>query len=185
MRHLQVTESVFSNPDELINLRFNTDLCDYLCKNYGGSALFQQMGAYSIISNMNAPFAQALALNTSVKDLHAHFIEGVLANHWEQNCRYRILKMTNTSLIAESIPNPDVAVALKTRHPGSALVCQTKVGIVSSVPGYLDLPFSHAEEISCVHRGDERCIYEVNFEFSAQQLKLRQKNGNFLLQQGA
>jgi hypothetical protein len=172
-----VTEAVFANPDEFINLRFNTDLCNYLSNNYGGNHLFYQMGAYSLVNFMHTPIGTAMAKAPSVKEAHPLFIEDIVARQWEKNVTYKILKLTDTLCIAEGIPNPDIADSLKTRHPGSASVCQTKVGIISAIPGYMGLPFSHAEEIKCVHRGDEKCVYEMDFEHAAQSFKFLHGHG--------
>lgn len=178
MRHLQVTEAVFANPDELINLRFNTDLCEYLGKNYGGNHLFYQMGAYSLVNNLNTPIGAYMAASPSVKEAHPRFIEEIVSKQWEKNYTYKILKLTDTLCVAEGVPNPDIADSLKIRHPGSTAVCQTKVGIISAIPGYMALPFSHAEEIKCVHRGDEKCVYEMDFEHAAQSFKFVSRRGS-------
>jgi hypothetical protein len=177
MRHLQVTEAAFANPDDLINLRFNTDLCDYLSRNYGGAHLFYQLGAYSLVNNMNTPIGTVMAQSASVKNAHLQFIEEMVAKHWEKNFSYKIVKLTDTLCIAEGVPNPDIADSLKIRNPGSTAVCQTKVGITSAIPGYMGLPFSHTEEIKCVHRGDEKCVYEMDFEHAAQSLKFLDGRG--------
>jgi plasmid maintenance system antidote protein VapI len=171
MRHLHVTEAAFANPDEMINLRFNTDLCNYLDKNYGGSHLFYQLGAYSVIHNMNTPISAALAKARNVKELFLQFTQEIIPMHWERNFSYKILEFSDSGFRGEGIPNPEIAESLKVRNPGSAAVCQTKVGIVASVPGYLGLPFAHAEEVSCVHRGDEKCVYEVDFELATRNFK--------------
>lgn len=167
MRHLQVTEAAFTNLDDVINLRFNTDLCDYLAKHYGGSHLFHQMGAYFIINNLNSPIGKALAKNKTLMELYQQFIEELVPKYWENNFRYRIVSIGPGFIRAEGVPNPDVADSLKVQNPGSASVCQTKVGLVSSVAGCLGVPFAHVEEISCVHRGDDKCVYDIDFERSS------------------
>jgi hypothetical protein len=176
MRHLQVTEATFSNPDDLINLRFNTDLCEYINKNYSGSHLFYHMGAYSVISNMNSPFAKIMSQMKSLPDLYQFYVEEMVVKHWEQNYNYRITNMTATSCRIESTPNNDVAAVLGVRNPGSHLVCQTKLGVSASVPGYLGLPFANARETSCVHLGDSSCVQEIDFELAAHQLARTEKN---------
>jgi predicted hydrocarbon binding protein len=178
MRYLQVTEAVFADPDQLINLRFNTDLCEYLSKNYGENHLFYQMGAYSLVHNVNTPIGAYMASSPSVKEAHPRFIEEIVSRQWEKNYTYKILKLTDTLCVAEGVPNPDIADSLKVRHPGSVEVCQTKVGIISAIPGYMGLPFSHAEEIKCVHRGDEKCVYEMDFEHAAQSFKFVNRRGD-------
>jgi hypothetical protein len=176
MRHLQVTEATFSNPDALINLRFNTDLCEYINKNYSGSHLFYHMGAYSVISNMNSPFAKKMSEMKSLQELYQYYVEEMVAKHWEQNYNYRLTDMTSTSCRIEGKPNADVAALLGVRYPGSHLVCQTKLGVSASVPGYLGLPFANVREASCVHLGDSSCVQEVDFELAAHQLARTEKN---------
>lgn len=176
MRHLQVTEATFANPDALINLRFNTDLCEYINRNYSGSHLFYHMGAYSVISNMNSPFAKIMSQMKTLPDLYQFYVEEMVVKHWEQNFDYRIANMTATTCRIEGKPNTDVAALLGIQNPGSHLVCQTKLGVTASVPGYLGLPFANVRETSCVHLGDASCVQEVDFELAAHQLARFDRN---------
>jgi hypothetical protein len=167
LRHLQVTEAAFLDLDEAINVRFNTDLCDYLHRNYGGTHHFYDMGAYSVITNYNTPVGKLMAQNTRLEDLYQFFVEEMLVNHWERNFKYELTRLTPTSCRIESYPNQDVAHEMGVRNPGSPFLCQTKVGVTACVPGYLSLPFANVRETACVHRGDPRCVLEVDYEFAA------------------
>lgn len=87
-----------------------------------------------------------------------------LISFFERNCTYTLTDLDENSCILESRSNRDVAEALRVRHLGSIDGCLQKAGVLSSAPGYIGLPYAHVNESSCVHRGDDVCRFEVNFE---------------------
>lgn len=164
LRYLQVNEAVFRDPDETININFNTDLCEFLTRDNGGETLFFNMGAYSVISNQNTVFGRIMSQQRSLKELHQYVVEEMLSSYWERNCKYSLLSLTSTSCQIESIATEELSSGLGIKNPGNAMLCATRNGIAASIPGYLGLPFSNAREIRCVHRGDPACVFETDFE---------------------
>jgi transcriptional regulator with XRE-family HTH domain len=163
LSYLQVPETVFMDPDGLINVRFITDLFNYLNARGVNKNQFYTIGAYSVVTYQDAPVGKEVRKVRSILELYQKFLEELIPLHLEKNCKYRLLNLTSTSCLIEVIETPGLAEALGMRKLGSEYFCQAKVGLTASLPGYLGLPFAESREVSCAHLGDSACRFEVDF----------------------
>ncbi len=163
LRHFQLNEAVFSDPDAEISVRFLIDLCAYL-RNLGFSEdELLAMGAYSVVTNRNTALAEKLASAASPLELHELFTTDVVSKYYERNFEYRILQGSAHTCIIEVRPRQELVQALGTHKPGNPSLCLLRAGSLATLTGYLHLPFSSIREISCTHRGDSACRYELDF----------------------
>jgi predicted hydrocarbon binding protein len=91
---------------------------------------------------------------------------GDLLQFYENNHHYFILSLDDEGCLVEVCSNPDVAEALSLYHLGSSDLCQTRAGVMASAPGYIGLPSAEVTEVTCVHRGDVSCRFEINVGFA-------------------
>lgn len=163
LKHLQVSEAVFASPEEMINLRFPIELYEFLRKHGVTDSNFFLIGANSVMTYMNAPLGQEIQKARSVAETYEAFCAGI-GPHLEKNCHYGLDQIDSSSCTLTCIPSTQLCDALHEDTPGSEQLCSTKAGVVSAMPGYLGLPFAHVEEITCIHRGDDACRFEADFE---------------------
>lgn len=169
LQKLQTTEFAIRRASEPINIKFITDIGDYL-RNYSfdDKDIFR-IGMHTLVTNQDNPFARNLAASTTPIEIFERYDAEVA--FVEKNGRYPIIKRDGETFILEFRPNPGVLDALEVDKFGSPLLCSYKAGLMAALPGYLNLPYADVREIACVHRGDQACRYEVNVEFAAARLK--------------
>lgn len=163
LRHLNVNEAVLADHMAPINTRFFTDAVTYLRDTHGLSAqhIFE-MGVHSSSANRNTLIGTVLSSARNVGEAYLTFVEELL-KFFEHHSRNNITFLGEHSCIIEATPLPYIAEAMGTHHLGSWQICAIRVGVLSSIPCYLNLPLAKVSETLCVHRGDKVCRFEIEF----------------------
>ncbi len=167
LRRLQVDESVFANPEEKISVRFVSDLCEFLYSRNVTPNDFFSMGAYSVVTYQNSPISARLSRSRDVRELFENMIVECLPRFVERNYIYSLSRLGPTSCEIKAELNPELVDALNGQKAGNTHFCQNKLGHTAAIPAYLGLPFATVMETTCVHRGDDACRFEVDFEQAA------------------
>jgi predicted hydrocarbon binding protein len=170
LRQFQMSEAALRDPNEWINVRFLSDLCEYLSKHGFSESALVAMGSYSLITNFDSNLGIEFRKLQSPSEVIENCF-GPLVTLYDRNIDYKIAELHEECAVIEARSNRDVLDALKIREIGNTPYCQVKSGVFSSLVGYLGLPFARVEETSCVHRGDEYCRYEIIYEHAAWQNK--------------
>lgn len=170
LRHFQMTEASFSDPDATINVQFLTDLMGFLRKRGLSDKDFFEIGAHSLVTNRKSLLGEALCKKKSPSQVY-ETMTVELISFFERNCSYRLARLTEDSCVLESHSNSDVASALRVKHLGSVDGCLQRAGILASAPGYIGLPRARVFELTCVHRGDSKCRFKVDFGQAAWSVK--------------
>ena len=166
LREFNMSEAAFSNPDELISIQFLMNICEHLIQNGHSPNELYAMGSYSVITNQNSPIGQKLRSIVDLAEIYEVTFTDLSPNYYDRNFNYRLLNLdwTNGRCSVEAAPSEEGKDALKTHRVGSKYLCMLRAGTFSSLVGYQYLPFSVVDEVSCIHRGDSACIYEIGFE---------------------
>lgn len=163
LKHLQIREAFFSNEDEVVNVRLMADLCDYLASRFGQTQILYSMGSFSNQSTKNSVISQQIGSGLSVKNTYEKIVIDLAPKYLDKNLIYSFETLTNEGCLLVGTPNPEVQDALSQENIGSPSACVYRAGVIASLPAFSGLPHAHAEEISCVNRGDKTCIYRVGF----------------------
>lgn len=148
------------DPFAPINVQLMTDLCLHLSRRHFSNADLVLMGADTYESNKESLVGQLLRSCRTSAEAFELFI-GDLMKLFEQNCDYRIAKMTNDKVVITVQSKRDVSLELKVREIGNEKLCFYKLGMASCVPRFIGLPSAQVRKTSCVHHGDGFCTYEV------------------------
>lgn len=175
LRNLQVSESVFSEPDAPINVQFLTDMMTYLKDQRFHDREFFQVGLHSRIVNQNAPWALALGRFKDPAQAYESLILDLMSQV-ERNSTYEITQLHEGHCRVESRSIDAVAESLGVKYIGSYEGCRQRAGALACVPGYLHLPYAHVQETLCQHRGDTVCRFEVDFTLALRALRSRGKS---------
>jgi hypothetical protein len=163
-RHFQIHDDFWEddNFDGQINIRFLTELWDFLKSQHFKNEDFQAIGFHSSVTLQNSPIARALS---SMQTIESAFecMFGEFMQNFERNCSYKITRLKGNQCIVESRSISEVADALNVRHIGSPEGCQVRIGVFGAVPIYLGMPAAHGHETHCVHRGDSFCRFVFDF----------------------
>lgn len=164
LKHFQITEQVFGNPDEKISVRFVTDLCDHLEASGFNEDSFFRMGQYSVVANYHSKLGDAFREQRDPSRVYEACFTEIANRFYDENFRYTLVRLDEHRCVAEVRPNPTVLESLHMTKIGSVATCWARRGTISTMVGYLGLPFAQVKEETCVHRGDLSCRYEINFE---------------------
>lgn len=163
LKHFGLNERIVAVPDGAISIRFLTDLCCYLIDHgFSEDALFK-MGQYSVIANYASPLGRKFRESDGPKSLIESTFTEIVNQFFDKNFLYKLIELNDTSCTVEARLNPEASDTSKSGTIGSVLSCKTRGGTFSSLFGYLDLPYAKVTEKTCVHRGDPRCRYEIDF----------------------
>jgi len=174
LRTLQVSETVFQNPEELISVRFLNDTVKHLAKRgYQKYEIFG-MGAHSMIVNQGSVFAHALAQCQTPMEAYEKMVLELLAPHFERNYQYRLMYADHSHCILDVKPSEELLSACALKEVASPELCSYRAGVAASVCGYLSLPLSHVTEIRCIHDGAPSCQFNIDYS-RATALELKQR----------
>ena len=162
LNHLQISNYIYENPHKKINHLVFEELYSYLRLQVMKDSQFFDMGAYN--------FQKVLQDNYFGDDLSEYrdltkFLDYFLSDYLkviEHNSFYKIKKHEFEKVIIEVIDNPELLELFKRKHLGSYDRCITRAGFIGPLLRAHDLPDAKIRHISCVHRGDEACLYEVD-----------------------
>lgn len=165
--HFQITDAAFQNPEENISFQFPTDLSEFMVRRGYPKSIFKRMGAYSSIVNRNTPLGQKISSFSTAIALHEGMFGDVIGKFYEKNCVYKIIKLDERECWVEATPSEELKEALKTNLPGNPHVCMIRGGSFASMTQYLGSSLSEVHESECIHRGDSRCLYKIQYPVDA------------------
>lgn len=168
LRHCQVSEDSFQDPDLKINILFLTDVCDWLASNGVSHSELYAFGRSSFEQNRDTELGQRLGRMRTITELLEYVFYDCVSTYYDQNFYYYIDRLHRNSMTVKAIPRLEVAEGLARFQNGSLLVgssqvCTAKAGSFSSLSGYIQQPFMNVKEERCIHRGDSYCKFVFDF----------------------
>lgn len=178
IKHTQLNEAILGDIERPVGLNLMVDIWDYLRGEGFNEHDFHSIGLYTSRTSRNRVrplFADA----RSVFELFVRFFE-YLPRYFDSNCDYQIIKTSETTFVLFSSTREQVADELKVRQVGSQEGCHVRAGVFASVPAYLGLPFSKVRETKCVHRKDDYCKFEFDFEYAHAVFRSQQSSAELI-----
>lgn len=163
LNRFQMNETLLSNPDEHINLRFPMDICDYLMQYKMAHDELIEIGMNSSKSGLSPIVAGKLKEAKWVGEVYEQMCYEILGKYYEQNYNYRLSNLNRDGCIFVGQPNPMAAELLRLKHVGNPAICLVRQGVIAAMPQLGGRPLSEVRKISCVHEGDAECRFEVRF----------------------
>lgn len=175
MATLNLSEKLLSDPLQTCNIRLISDICSTVRTKYRADlSLFSGLGAHSTVTYAGTPLAHEFAkYETPGKLYEAAF--GPMVPQYEHNHSYQILTLSDEFCSVAVTPFQKVKDEFKSHFISNAENCSVKAGLMSTILGYIGLPCSHVTEIECIYRGNKRCVFDVDFEFSSRVYKQRKE----------
>ncbi|MBC7693696.1 MAG: hypothetical protein H7222_18160 [Methylotenera sp.] len=164
LRHFQMSEALFKDPDQSININFVTELCEYLSKSGCSTDVMKSMGEHSFVANRKTPLGRLLRSYGTSRMLHEHVFTELISPYFDKNCIYQLVEISDHHCVVTARPSTEVQDELMQKVIGSTHVCSAKVGSFQSLSGYLGLPFSKVTETDCVHSGAGVCRFHFDFQ---------------------
>jgi predicted hydrocarbon binding protein len=162
LKHLGLSESILQDPFAPISMRVITDALAYLAKRQFKARDFFGMGLYTYIGNAKTILGEHYGQMSSPKEVIENMWSDCL-NFYEQNCRYRFLKLSDQGAVIEVVSEKHVAEEMGVKHLGNEHVCQLKAGMMASAPMYMWQAPAQVVELCCAHKGAQACVFEVSF----------------------
>lgn len=167
LRHFQMHESAFLNPEDTISVNFVSDLTAHLAKWGFQDQDLVNMGRFSVIMNKGS-IGKDLVDCRRPEDIFEKIIFE-LSSRFDKNSIYDFKSFRKHTCIISATPNKDLYDILKIKTLGNVHTCASRKGVISSFPGYLDLQDANVKEVSCIHKGDQSCDYLIDFSAAAKQ----------------
>lgn len=166
MRYLQVKPQAFEFGDLLININFSTDLFRVLRQRGIPPKFIQDLGARSSIATRAHPIFSALRNSRTVAEVYERYVaENVRA--LERNAVYRLASVSDSMIVARASLNPEVAEALKSKHYGSADLCEFRTGLFGCIAEYGDFAPLDGTKTHCIYKGDSYCQWVAEYDLRA------------------
>ena len=162
LRQLQVDPRFFDNPNRLTNIRLMKDLFDLLESVGFSKQDFTNMGLMSYDINKASSMGEQYRSYRNFEELMEDLCNG-LSSNYDQNYDYFIVRKDSESITLGSRPSAEVLEYLKADEIGSDRICQTKLGVLSSLPKYLKYEFSDAQKVKCMREGNSHYEYKINY----------------------
>jgi hypothetical protein len=176
LRHFQMNEAIFADPDAPISIDFGADLLEYLVKYRLKKSLIPEMGKHSFLTTSPAPVKNELIDCKSVSEVYERMCSHIVEKYFEKNFIYQIQKMNRDSCTVIAKPNSLLLEQLSQKHPFKPETEMIRVGIASAYPQILGLPSAIVNQTSSMWEGSTAIRYEINYEHAQLILKQRIKS---------
>lgn len=173
LRHFQMNEAMFVDPNAPISIDFGVDLLDYLVKYRLNKNLIPQIGKHSFLTTSPAPVKNELIDCKSVSEIYERMCSHIVEKYFEKNFTYQIQKMNSGSCVVLAKPNSILLDQLSRKQPFKPETEMMRVGIASAYPQILGLPSATVNQTSSMWEGAPFIRYEINYELAQFQLKQR------------
>jgi hypothetical protein len=173
LRHFQMTEAMFANPDAPISIAFGADLLDYLVKYRLDVKLIPQIGKHSFLTTSPAPVRNELIDCKSVSEIYERMCSHIVEKYFEKNFTYQIKKMDSGSCVVIAKPNSLLLDQLEQKKPFKPETEMVRIGIASAYPQILGLPSAQVIQSASMWEGSSSIRYEINYEHAKSVLKQR------------
>jgi hypothetical protein len=171
--HFQINEAIFQHDDEMINFLLPSDICKYIGEKFKApESYLEKIGSHSVVVNKNSIVGKIVSLYESPKQLYENMFNVAVHRLYDQNQTYQILKLNDQYCIVQPNFREEVKDLLQVRNPGNRFACHSIAGSISSLTGYINLPYSKVTKISCIHKGDCSCRYLIDFSIPQSQALL-------------
>ncbi|MBX9766681.1 MAG: 4-vinyl reductase [Bdellovibrionales bacterium] len=165
LRHFQISEAAWVDSDRPINVYFVEDALTLL-RSWGlRVSQIEEIGKASTETAKGSEFAKRLSTYGSPKAMFENYI-GEDIRLVEANNIYAISKLDEGECVFHSKENPELMEVFSGRAIGGKNRCHYRRGALAAATRYIGLPDSDVEETRCVHLGDEKCEFRVNFQWA-------------------
>jgi hypothetical protein len=179
LRHYQLNERIFQEPDAPINILFPMDVCEYLKKfRLMDNEALQSMGRSSSLAARFPTILKPMSELKSVKEIHELMCTELMEKYFEKNYFYRLIRASEKECVILGLPNPEVEELLGLKNAGTSAICSVRNGFASSFPNFIGLPYSRVRKTACVHNGDPECRFEINYEHAERVMRSPKLNPN-------
>lgn len=162
LNYFQLRGSIYNSPNDAINVYLFEQMLDYLVRRGLSQQDIIRIGHHSINTTVKSKLAQSLRDCRSQKELYELYLTELI-ELVELNNRYEVTKLDDDFCeitVHEIKDNLDI---FKVKHIGGPRRCDYRVGALSSATRYMNLACSEVIETKCCHRGDDKCVYHINF----------------------
>lgn len=162
MKHFQIRDAFFQNPNEPVNVRLITDFLQYLKQKGYPDQFLYSAGRFSFTLASHEMISKVIGEDASPRQIYEK-IDTELKGFFDSNFIYQAQKMEDDVCVVSVKQNEDVEDALKQKVLGSREGCIYRLGVISSFPGFSGLPAARTREVACIYRGDPECVFEIDY----------------------
>lgn len=175
LQRFQMSEAMFKEPDEPINLRFSLDICDWLLKYHRTPEVLFRMGQYSLRTNKDSVMGKELRKARNLREVYELMFSGVAEKYVEKNFIWKVESFLSSECLISGAPTPEAMELI-----GKGYVCAPsgmwiREGFISAIPGYIGYDSASVERLSCVSNGDPQVKFRVDFSSLIAKKKRRLK----------
>lgn len=162
LNHLQLANHIYEKPLEKLNTVAYEEMYSFFRGHQMSSHHYKQMGSFLLKKIFfENQFGDSFKGLKGPREVYEYLLEDYLKKI-EQNTFFKIVKMEPHSVLIQGMDNPEILELFKTNRLGSYERCLNRVGVLSAFLRTINLPDANVRHISCVHKGDEVCLFEVD-----------------------
>lgn len=166
LKRFQLTNSALADPNRWINISLHIDITNDLLNCGLSENILQEIGKNAAKFNRNSAMGESLAKVKTVSDVYVQFLEELVNRHVEKNYSWRILKLTEDRCWVEGKPLDDLYDIYDKKYVNNYHGCLVRQGFLESLPLYKGHSCCHVTKHSCIAKGDESCVFEVDLSTS-------------------
>jgi hypothetical protein len=162
LSRFQCRPEAFQDPNEPINIRFVSDLCDHLSKTGFEDRLLYQMAKTSSLLSRDAELRKRFADCRNPTEVFEK-ITTQLGHVFDTNHSYKIDKIIDGGIRLTSRFDKAVMEELKQSSLGNKPCCVLRAGTLSTIPTIIGNETARVKKAECSHDGSELCAYDITF----------------------
>ena len=164
LRKFQLSEDFILNGHHNVNALLLTDITKYLADTYHlPNSEFLEIGRMTPFTSMNNDLQLELINKNNIYEILDYFF-AELAQRFDKNFTYKIIKVLNDYAIIEAQPNKPVIEELEITpyQFGNEQTCMTRMGVISSITWFKFKQFANIEKMASVYQGDTTNLYKFD-----------------------
>lgn len=159
-KRLQLYPEAFSNPTDFVHPQIAMDLMKNFSKEGYSEDQIRGIGSMTLALTPE-PLRKQFLLTKTPKNLYSYLIEEYGPRSYDRMFHNCLDRITNDSCRV-IISTTQLAQEVFGNHPiDNRESCLYRQGVFSSFVSIFGQNYAKIQEISCVHRGDEKCILDI------------------------
>ncbi|MBC7693698.1 MAG: hypothetical protein H7222_18170 [Methylotenera sp.] len=163
LQRFQMTEKALAAPQEMISVKFVSDVGHHIFRQSRDSQLLSSMGRHVMWTHRKAPFVAGLRTLGSPRELFEKMVTEVIGLHFEKNFDWSLSELGPSSCQIKCRPRPDAIDAVGEEVLKSQVLCSIRMGALSAFPWFAGFPSARVEETNCIAHGGASCDYTLHF----------------------
>jgi hypothetical protein len=161
-RRLQLYPDAFTDSVEFVHPLIAIDLMKNLTREGYEENQIRSIGTMTLAVTPKV-HQKALSKTKTPKNLYSYILEEFAPKYYDRMYQYKLDQLSNSKCRVITQTTEFAESVFRGKNIDNRESCLFRQGVFSSFLGVFGKRFARIEEISCIHRGDSKCVIDISW----------------------